>query len=83
MIRSGKSKACLSGTPFRDSLLGKLLALPAYIRQRVDLIKLFWRKFTYTFFKLDHFINAFIIILSYEKMKLSKDSKPIYTKIVN
>jgi hypothetical protein len=55
LIRSGKSKACLSGSTqagfgFRDSLLGMLLALPAYIRQRVDLIKLFWRKFTYTFF---------------------------------
>jgi hypothetical protein len=34
------------------------------------------------FCKLDRFTNAFFIFLSYEKMKLSKESKPIYTKTV-
>ncbi len=34
----------------------------------VDLIKLFWRQFTCTFSKLDHFLNVDIIFLCSEKI---------------
>jgi hypothetical protein len=37
-------------------------------KPRVDLIKLFWRKFIHVFCKLDHFINVTIIFLCCEKI---------------
>jgi hypothetical protein len=42
---------------------------------RVDLIKLFWRKFTYSFCKLDLFIEIQQIQLIFIKWSLQKVSK--------
>jgi hypothetical protein len=48
----------------------------------VDLIKRFWRKFTYSFCKLDISIDMKQILVTFIKWSRLQDSVVIYAKIV-
>jgi hypothetical protein len=49
---------------------------------RVNLIKLFWRKFTYTFCKLELFVSVNIFLWLQKRSRLLKDRVNIPEKVL-